>query len=150
MTQQTDNTKKLFEIVTLRLGEFIDQIREKEGGLLATDKWTVDDVLRHVTFWHSNYADNYQALTKGMLPPLLEGPGYKINIEGVDSLQHLTRDKLITKLEKAHTSLRHSILIKKVPKMKYRAHGQVYTSQKFLEIVEAHLRGHIKQIKKAQ
>jgi hypothetical protein len=149
MIQQWNNTKKLFEIVTLRLEEFISQVRETEGGLMATDKWTVDDVLRHVTFWHNNYADNYQALSKGEPPPLLEGPGYRINIEGVDSLQHLTRAKLIKKLEKAHASLRYSILIKNVPKMKYRVQGQVYTSRKFLDIVEAHLRGHIKQIKKA-
>lgn len=150
MTHKDDNIDKLFKIVTLRLDEFINQIQEKDGNLMATDKWTVDDVLRHITFWHINYSKNYQALVQKKEPPLLDGPYYILNIEGVAALQKYSRGELIKMLKKAHKNLEKSILTDKVTKIQYKKDGPIYTPNKLLEVVEAHLRSHLKQIKKAK
>lgn len=144
-----DDIVGLFKTLTSRLTVFIDFVEEKDGNFMATDKWTVDDVLRHVTYWHMNYADNYKALAEGKQPPLLEGPYYQLNLQGVASLKKYSRNELIQKLHQAHNDLKKCILIEKVPQMQYKKEGKVLSTAQFLQIVEAHLRGHIKQVRKA-
>jgi hypothetical protein len=150
MTTQNGGLHESFETVTSYLEEFIKIVEAKDGQLMATDLWTVDDVLRHVTFWHRNYAANYRALAQKKRPPLLVGPGYKLNVDSVSTLKKYSRSELIKLLRSAHKSLHTNILVNKVPQMTYKEGGNTYTSLRFLEVVEAHLRGHIKQIKRAK
>jgi hypothetical protein len=77
---------------------------------MATDEWTVNEVLAHITFWHTSYAANYQALANNHPPPLLEGSGYLINQEGLASLKKYSRGKLIAKLINAQKVLKNAYL----------------------------------------
>ena len=150
MKGKVGNTAELFLLLSQRLNEFVEVVKVKDGGLQATDIWSVDDVLRHVVFWHENYAANYKALAENRKPPIPKNPLNRLNLTGVESFRKFSRKQLITKLKKAHKSLEKSILINKVPKMKYSTKGMVYSSKEFLNIVEGHVRGHIKQIKRAK
>lgn len=64
MVVSVRSKKILFPEVSKYIDEFINAVKVKKGSLMATDKWTVDDVLRHVAFWHTNYAANYKALAE--------------------------------------------------------------------------------------
>ncbi len=143
-------TKELFQQLTETLRLFLDEVDKHHESAMATDLWTVREVLAHVTFWHTNYAENYEALAKKKIPLLIDCPLYFANLSGVDSL----RDKSVGELEeqvlKAHRSLEKNIVKKGIRKMTYKKNGRVYTSKEFLHVVERHIAGHIKQIKKSK
>lgn len=106
-----------FAALTSNIDTFVEEVRKKNINSMATDEWTVKDVLAHITFWHMNYAANYEALANNLPPPLLEGPGYKINQQGVSSLRKYSRNRLISMLQDAQKSLEINILIDRVPQM---------------------------------
>ena len=129
---------------------FIAEVKSKRSDLMATDEWTVKDVLCHIVFWHENYAANYKALAEGKEPPLLDGPGYKLNTQGVASLRRLPIKKLIAKLREANRALYISVVQKRVPRITYKKNGRVYKTADFLELVARHVRTHTIQARRAK
>jgi hypothetical protein len=117
---------------------------------MATDQWTVKDILCHIVYWHENYTSNYQALAKKLPPPLLDGPGYKLNQEGVTSLRKFSETELIARLHKANNILRYCIIEKQVPKMTYKKDGHIYNTEDFLHMVARHLMTHTIQVRRAK
>lgn len=129
------------------LNFFVKAVESKPFSFMATDKWTVKDVLCHIVFWHTNYAENYQALVKKEKPPLLEGPGYKLNEDGVNSLRKYSVSSLIKKLHSAQESLYQSIVIKKIHRMTYKKSTmRVFETEEFLNLVARHLHTHAKHV----
>lgn len=144
------STAKLFDITEERLREFIKAVNRKPGNLMATESWTVDDVLRHVVFWHINYTESYHSLALKKKPSLLEGSYYFLNLEGVDALKKVSRRQLLGKLLTAQSSLRTSILTLKVAKTILKSEGRIYTTRHFLTAVERHIRNHTLQVERAK
>ena len=144
------NYQESFNKMAKNLDIFVETVRSKNSKLMATDKWTVKDVLCHIVFWHSNYAANYKALSLHQIPQLLDGPGYRLNDEGVKYFRRYSISKLITILYQAQKSLYQSIVIKKVPKLTYKKDGQVYETQEFLHLIERHLHTHTIQVKRSK
>lgn len=143
--------KYSFAKMSESLDMFVKEVKNKKHNLMATDKWTVKDILCHILFWHTNYAANYHALTLKKEPPLLEGPGYKLNEDGVKSLRKYSVNTLIKKLYSTQKSLYQSIVIKKVPKMTYKKSTmRVYSTNSFLNLVAGHLNTHTLQVKRAR
>lgn len=139
-----------FNKMSNNLDLFVDEVKRKDSRLMATDKWTVKEILCHIVFWHMNYAENYQALSLGKHPALLNGPLYKINLIGVYELKENSINNLINLLFKANEILYQSIVVKKVPKMTYKENGKVLATDKFLHLIERHLYTHTQQVRKAK
>lgn len=147
---QSNNYNFLFAELSKNLQIFIQEVQKKKLSLMATDKWTVKEVLCHIVFWHENYAANYKALAENKVPPLLDGPGYKLNPEGVASLKKYSVIELIKKLNKAQNTLHFAIVEKKVPKMTYKQDGHIYKTENFLKMIARHVVTHTKQVKRAK
>ena len=147
---QTIDYEDAFSKMTKNLDIFVETVRSKNSKLMATDKWSVKDVLSHITFWHINYAANYKALSLHQDPPLLDGPGYKLNDEGVRHFKHYSRVKLISLLYEAQDSLYQNIVIDKIPQLTYKKNGRVYDTQTFLHLIERHLRTHTIQVRRGK
>jgi hypothetical protein len=128
---------------------FIRTVQESDPDAIATDKWTVKEVLCHIVFWHENYAANYGALAMSIDPPLLSGPGYRLNPDGVASLTGYSVTELIDRLLQAQKNLARCILVYGVPKMTYKKNGRVYTTPEFLHLIARHFRTHALQVKRA-
>lgn len=139
----------LFSSLTDTVEKFIAGVNSKKLTAMTTDEWSVKDQLCHITFWHENYAVNYEALANKKDPLLPEGMS-TINMAGVLSLKKYSTKKLIERLRKANKSLYKSIVIKKVPRMTYSRGGRVYETQDFLEMVIGHINTHLKLVKKVK
>jgi hypothetical protein len=147
---ENSNYNRQFVVLSHNLDLFILEVQNKKSTLMATDKWTVKDVLCHIVFWHENYAANYAALATNSQPPLLDGPGYKLNPDGVASLRKCSEAELITRLHTAQNSLYTSIVVKRVPQMTYKKDGHVYQTADFLTVIARHLVTHTKHVKRAK
>jgi hypothetical protein len=141
--------QELFEVFTANVEAFIAEVKKKKLGLMATSEWTVKDELCHITFWHENYAANYEALAKHKTPPLPESMS-TINMAGVLSLKKCSIKELISRLQKANDSLKESILKHKVPEMTYSKGGRTYKTEYFLEMIVKHIDRHRLQVKRAK
>lgn len=144
------NYTLLFAELSRNIDLFIKEVDRKRSSLMATDEWSVKDVLCHIVFWHENYADNYRALAENENPPLLVGPGYKLNKDGVAGLRKYSRSELVKRLLKANRSLYKSIVMKGVPKMTYKRDGHIYKTEEFLLLIARHIATHTKQVKRAK
>jgi hypothetical protein len=142
--------QELFAILSGNIDVFIQEVKNKQLNLMATDEWTVKDVLCHIVFWHENYAANYRALAANEAPPLFDAPGYRLNKEGVAALHKFSRDTLIKRLLKAQKSLYNCIVEKKVPQMTYKKNGHVYKTEDFLRVIARHILTHTQQVKRAR
>jgi hypothetical protein len=140
---------ELFSAFTDSVEAFIHEVQSKKSTLMATDEWTVKDELCHITFWHENYAANYEALVRHEDPPLPEGMS-TINMAGVLSLRQYSIRELIEKLQKANKSLYESIIIKQIPRMTYNKGGRVYETADFLQMITRHINTHTKQVRNAK
>lgn len=140
----------LFEILSNNLEKFIEEVKKKKSTSMATDEWTVKDVLCHLVFWHENYAANYNALANHKEPQLLDGPGYRLNTEGVRSLRRSKTEELINRLKIANNKLYQSIVNKRISKMTYKKNGRVFSTSDFLYLIARHFVTHTKHIKSAK
>ena len=117
---------------------------------MATDIWTVKEVLCHIVFWHENYAANYNALANNLQPPLLDGPGYKLNVDGAASLRKYPLEELTQRLQKAQNILYACIVEKGVPQMTYKKGGHIYKTSEFLDVIARHIATHTKHVTRAK
>ena len=140
---------ELFDALSKSIDSFIKEVEKKRARMMATDEWTVKDELRHIVFWHENYAANYQALAEHKDPPLPEKMS-TINQRGIEALKKFSQKELISRLKKANKSLENSIIVKKVPQMTYSKGGRTYKSDEFLEMITRHIETHAKQVRRAR
>ena len=135
-----------FSVLDETITSFIQEVNRHHLQNMTTDKWSVKDVLCHIVFWHRYYAQNYSALAKGDAPIVFTSKGGSTrNQEGVDSLKHNSKDKLIELLQEAQKSLHESIVVKSVPEMNY-TDRKKYSTKDFLSEIIRHLKNHTKQI----
>jgi len=145
-----DDYRELFNILSRNLEVFITEVRNKKSTLLATDKWSVKDVLCHIVFWHEAYAANYKSLADRTEPIIPEPPTYRLNVSGVKSLRKYSTDVLIKRLDSAHKSLYKSIVLEKVSRMTYLVGGRSYETTDFLDMVARHIATHTKQVRRVK
>ena len=140
--------RDLFTDLRGALGEFLKEVERKKLGDMATEEWTVKDVLGHITFWHQYYAQQYESLARG------EDPYYHLSLagkneEGRKKMQRVSKKELVRELLKANDSLGVSILDKKVPMMRYMAR-RTYSTEEFLDVVISHIQRHTRQVRRAK
>lgn len=139
-----------FALLVKRLGEFLVEFEKKDPSLMATDEWTVKDILCHLVFWHENYAANYNALANSEEPPLFDKPTYLLNTQGVKSLRKLPVSLLVERLHKANNILKTCIVDNNVPRMTYKKRGRVYDTADFIEMVAGHFKTHTIHVRRAK
>ncbi len=139
---------ELFSLLSESIETLIHEVKNKKSTLIATEEWTVKDELCHITFWHENYAANYEALAKHQDPPLPEGMS-TINMAGVLSLRKCSIKELINRLQKANMSLYNSIVVKHISQMTYSRGGRTYKTSDFLTMITRHIHRHTTQVKRA-
>lgn len=148
-TKNTDYSE-LFLNLTYSLEGFLAELNKHALQEMATDKWSVRDLLCHIVFWHRYYAQNYAALALGEKPRVFTSKGGSTrNQEGVDSLKNTSKEELIKLLHGAHKSLQHSIVVKKVPAMNY-TDRRSYNTEDFLVEIARHIDRHAEQIRRAK
>ncbi len=144
------NYAQLFKDLDDALQKFIQEVNTQHLQNMATEEWSVKDVLCHVVFWHQYYAQNYAALSRNEEPFIFTSKGgSQRNQIGVDSLKATPKDTLLNMLQVAQRELYESIVVKKVPAMNYTDRKR-YTTEEFLEAIIQHIRGHTVQIMKAR
>lgn len=140
----------LFLSLTEAVGEFLQEIEKQRLQNMATEKWSVKDVLCHIAFWHNYYAQNYSSLASGTKPYIFKSKGGSTrNQEGVDSLNHKSQKDLIKLINKAQASLYESIVVKEVPKMSY-TDRRKYKTDEFLGEITRHIQRHTMQVRRAK
>jgi len=150
MKSSSRKYSQLFLSLTEAIKVFLREIEKQRLQHLATEKWTVKDVLCHIAFWHNYYAQNYSSLAAGTKPYIITSKGgSKRNQEGVSSLNHKSQKYLINLINNAQASLYKSIVIKKVPKMSYTDH-KVYKTEEFLKEITGHIQRHTLQVRRAK
>jgi hypothetical protein len=150
MKSLSKNYSVLFLSLTKTIKAFVREVKKHRLQDVATEKWTVKDVLCHVAFWHDYYAQNYASMAAGTKPDVFISKGGSTrNQNGVDKLRHKSRKDLITLLNKAQSSLYKSIVIAKVPKMAYIV-GSNYKTEDFLEIIIGHIQRHTTQVRRSK
>lgn len=137
-----------FDRLTDTVGLFAATCRLHDPDALATSEWTVRDVLRHITYWHRYYADNLQAEAEGKTFFMPKRKYSELNEAGVESLQHLGDEELLTMLGQSHSDLGRSVLGGKVRQMTYRQGSRPYPLMKFLQVVDSHIKGHTRAIRR--
>jgi len=138
----------LFSELDDALHVFLDEVEKKRLGDMATEEWTVKDVLGHICIWHQYYAQQYEALVRGNEPYVHRSLAGK-NDEGRVKMKNFSKSHLINELRKAHESLRKSIVIHEVPRMKYMK-SREYTTSEFLDVVTGHIKRHTLQVRRAK
>ncbi len=144
------NYSQLFSVLDETLQIFIQEVDNQKLQNMATDEWSVKDVLCHIVFWHRYYAQNYSALAKSEEPVVFTSMGGSTrNQEGVNSLKAMSKNDLIKLLHEAQQDLHESIVVKNVTAMIY-TNRKKYSTDEFLDVIIRHIKGHTKQIIKAR
>jgi len=140
----------LFISLTDTIKTFILEVKKHKLQDMATEDWSVKDVLCHIAYWHNYYAQNYSSLASGTKPFVFKSKGGSTrNQDGVDKLKNKTRKNLISIINKAQSSLYKSIVINKVPKMTY-IEGSEYKTEDFLVMIDKHIQRHTVQVRRAK
>ncbi len=140
------------QITTLgeRLQTFVQEINRQNVLNMATDKWSVKNVLCHIVFWHRYYAQQYAALANGKTPFIFKSSGGSTrNQGGVESMKHSSKSELIKLLFDAQQLLSKSIMEKNVSEMNY-TDRKTYKTGDFLDMTISHIERHTKQIVKSK
>lgn len=139
-------TLQLFTLLDGTLNKFIAEIQKAKLSSKIYDIWNIRDILVHVTFWHTNYAANLSALEKKLKPPLLKGNYKEINLQAAQIYKNLTESQLIEQLRTAHDQIRQIVIRGRVRKMTYKHGSRQYSLKELLNMTEAHIRGHSKDV----
>lgn len=137
----------LFVELDSAISSFLAEVDKKK----LTDmvkKWTVKEVLGHITFWHRYYAQQYKSLAANEDPFFFESLAGK-NEAARKEMGKRSKRWLVAALNEAQDSLRESIVQKRVPRMHYmRSHE--YTTGDFLEVVISHIVKHTVSVRRAK
>lgn len=141
------------EIYTQRLDETIAQLLSLYQNMVdpeteVSEGWTAKDVLGHITFWHESFARNVSDIVNGIKPTPLKGKLSDLNQRGVAEMSGYPLETVLERLETAHRVIQENILDPRLVLIPYRKGSRDYTPEEHLSIVNDHLQGHLKVIKK--
>ena len=134
-----------FTLLTNSIDRFKEEYKLHYPSDRMSDIWSVKDILCHITYWHQYYARNLSAQASGRSYVFPHIPFYELNQRGVEKLRSHSDENLFAMLTKANNKLKKVILCGKVKQITYRV-GTVYTFDRFLFIVNRHIRSHTRQV----
>ncbi len=110
--------------------------------------WNAKDILGHLVFWQESFERNLRCVATGVEPKVLKGKLSEVNKQSVDSTRDVDIDMLISRLKKAQSSIQKNILNTSVFLIPYKKGSRDYSRLEHLKIVDAHIKKHLKQLKK--
>ncbi|PKN94053.1 MAG: hypothetical protein CVU44_06515 [Chloroflexi bacterium HGW-Chloroflexi-6] len=111
--------------------------------------WSAKDVLVHLTFWHESFARNLDDLVNGRKPSPLKGRLIDLNQGGVDAMAHLSLADVLGRFEAAHAIIQANIFNPTLTLIPYKKGSRDYTPEEHLDIVNAHINEHLRDVRKA-
>jgi hypothetical protein len=112
--------------------------------------WTAREILGHLTFWHESFARNVSDLAHGRAPSPLKGKYVELNQRSVEEMGPLTTAQVTHRLRAAQQVIQEHILSEDLGMIPYRKGSRDYSPEEHLEIVNEHIRAHMKALQKAQ
>ncbi|MEM9856530.1 MAG: hypothetical protein AAF843_04215 [Bacteroidota bacterium] len=111
--------------------------------------WDTKDILGHITFWHESFARNLNDLAEGRKPDVLKGRLSEVNKRSVESTRPISIDDLIDRLQAAHHTIKRYIHNGQITLIPYKQGSRSYSRLEHLQIVIAHIKRHLKDLRKA-
>jgi hypothetical protein len=116
---------------------------------LVYEEWTARDVLAHITFWHESFARNVSDLVHGIKPTPLKGKFIDLNQQGVEEMRPYTLEYVMERLAVAHGIIQDNILNPRLTLIPYKKGSRDYSPAEHLDIVNGHIREHLRDVKTA-
>ena len=110
--------------------------------------WNAKDILGHLTFWHESFARNIHDLGEGTKPSPLKGKLSEVNRQSVETTASVSISELIARLRGAQKTIEQHIFDESIEIIPYKKGSRGYSREEHLEIVTAHIKKHLKDLKK--
>lgn len=140
---------------------FLQRLNETAAQLLNTypnladpnamvyELWSARDVLAHLTFWHESFARNVNDLVNGQKPTPLKGRFIDLNQEGVDAMRSETLETVTGRFLSAQQVIQENICNPALVLIPYKRGSRDYTPEEHLDIVNAHINQHLRDVRRA-
>jgi len=122
---------------------------QKDYSRIIYTEWTAKDVLAHLVSWHMSFAKNLVDVIRKNKPNPFKGSLAEVNEAEVRRLSGFSIDGLINMIKDAQETIMNNIENEEVDAIPYKKGSRDYKPQEHLEIVEKHILGHIKDLKKS-
>ncbi len=109
--------------------------------------WTAKDVLGHIASWHLSFERNLLSAVHNEKPKPFSGTLTDVNEREVKKMAEFSISDLLAAIDKAQTTIDLNIENSDVTEIAYKRGSRNYSPLEHLEIVERHLRGHLKDLK---
>jgi len=113
------------------------------------EDWTAKNVLEHILFWHESFAQNVHDIVNDIKPTPLKGKYSDLNQRCFNEMRTKTVEDLLNRLDIAHRIIQENILNPKLEIIPYKKGSRDYTPNEHLDIVNEHIKEHLRGIKKA-
>jgi len=118
----------------------------KDFNRMVYEYWSVKDVLGHITFWHESFARNLKDVAENRKPNPLKGTLSDVNKMSVDTTRDVPIKVLCKRLLEAQKAIAKHILNTKVNEIPYKKGSRSYSRMGHLQIVDAHITKHLRDI----
>jgi len=146
--QEVDLKHKL-EVLTERVNELISFYKQDlDFHQMVYTFWTAKDVLGHLTFWHESFARNLKDIANGVKPNPLKGKLSEVNQMSVETTAEISIEVLINRLKAAQSVIELNIGNAAVRNIPYKKGSRDYSKIEHLEVVEKHIKRHLKDLNK--
>lgn len=142
-------TEKLLQL-NIQLSELFGLFDEEHDfDLMVYAKWSAKDILGHLSFWHASFARNLQDVSQGRQPNPLKGKLTEVNERSVAETRPQSIPELIISIKTSQQLIEEHIGNPAVKLIPYKKGSRDYSPAEHLEVVAAHIKRHIKDIRKA-
>lgn len=110
--------------------------------------WNAKDILGHITFWHESFARNISDLGNDIKPTPLKGKLSEVNQASVETTKKVSIKNLLTRIVEAQKTIEAHIHNPNIQSIPYKKGSRDYSRLEHLQVVEAHIKKHLKDLKK--
>jgi len=111
-------------------------------------EWTAKDILGHIVFWHESFARNLNDLGNGVDPDPLKGKLSEVNQRSVDETRDSSIENLISWLMSAQNTIGSHIFNISIEEIPYKKGSRSYSRIEHVEVVDRHIKRHLKDLRK--
>ncbi len=106
-------------------------------------------VLMHVTFWHESFARNMRDLANGIKTKPVKGTYAALNTHCFKEMGGLGVEEICKRLSNAHEMIGKYVSDPGIKMIPYKVGSRSYSPEEHLEIVNEHIRSHLKDFGRA-
>ncbi len=145
---------KTREILLEQLNETVMQLFDvyksmANPEIAVYEEWTAKDILGHIVFWHESFARNIRDIVNDIKPTPLKGKYSDLNQHCFDDMRTKSVEEITKRLEAAHRVIQENILNPKLVLIPYKKGSRDYTPEEHLDIVNKHIKEHLRGIRMA-